>query len=709
MKDKIDLNLIDLSNIKIETLKKIPSSKQINPGLIDKNKVSGFKKGNIFNIADLIRCFPKRYIERDQITNIANLNESNGEATITGMIKEISVFTTRTRLRITTFKIEDSSGFISAKWFGPQYVDRRFQNEENVFLTGKYEIKKNGSIEMKNPYIELNGYDFEQEDISFIPIYQKIPNNSPSWIRRKLKQVLDNTNDSDCMPEVIVKKYRLLNRKKAYEKIHFPLSSTESFEARKRLVIDEFLYLQSFFYKSKEMNKASKKGVSHDIDEMSIELFINNLDFSLTNSQIEAIKEIAFDMSSSAPMKRLLQGDVGSGKTVVAAFALITAVLNQHQSALMAPTEVLAVQHYKTIVEMCKSFDIDVYLITSTKEDKSHIQEVIKSGMSAIFIGTHALIQEKVEFNNLSFVVIDEQHRFGVEQRSKLSYSMDNKIPDQLFMTATPIPRTTALTVYGDLEQTKINELPKGRLEVSTLFLDGSGDNKNEIYQITKKHIERKSQAFVVCPFIDESEKLDIKDAESVFSEYKKRFPDYNVEILHGRLESSIKENIMQRMKEGTIDILISTVVIEVGIDIPNASLMVIESAERFGLSQLHQLRGRVGRGTKVSECILHLTEGKLLDTITEEGKRRIEAIVETTDGFKIAEVDFQIRGEGTVLGGKQSGSSEMKIANLRTDGDFLLIAKDIFNDELSDELFKKSLLKEANIFLPHYKKLLFG
>jgi len=709
VKEKIDLDLLQLSNLKIESLKKIPSSKQINPGPIDKNKASGFKKGNINSVADLIRFFPKKYIERDQISNISDLDHFTEEVTIAGTIQEISVFTTRTRLRITTFKIKDNSGVLSAKWFGPQYVDRRFKNEENVFLTGKYEIKKNGSVEMKNPYIELNGYDFEKEDISFIPIYQKIPSNSPSWIRKKLKQILENTSNSDCMPEILIKKYDVLDRKIAYEKIHFPLSSSESLDARKRLVIDEFLYLQSFFYKSKEINRANKTGVTHKIDQMSIELFVNNLDFSLTKSQIEVIKEITFDMSMATPMKRLLQGDVGSGKTVVATFAMITAVLNEHQAALMAPTEVLAEQHYKTIVEMCKPFNIETYLITSTKQDKTEIQELIKKGIPAIYIGTHALIQEKIEFNNLSFVVIDEQHRFGVEQRSRLSSIKNNKTPDLLFMTATPIPRTTALTVYGDLEQSIINELPKGRIKVSTLFLEGDDENKKDIYRIVEEHVESQSQVFVVCPFINESEKLDIKAAESVFKEYKKKFPSYKVEMLHGRLESSIKENIMKRMKEGNIDILISTVVIEVGIDIANASLMVIESAERFGLSQLHQLRGRVGRGTKESECILHLSEGKNIDTITEEGKRRIKAIVETTDGFKIAEVDFLIRGEGTVLGGKQSGSSEMKIANLRTDGELLLTAQEIFNDEHSDGLFKETLLKEANIFLPHYKKLLFG
>jgi len=709
VKEKIDLDLLQLSNLKIESLKKIPSSKQINPGPIDKNKASGFKKGNINSVADLIRFFPKKYIERDQISNISDLDHFTEEVTIAGTIQEISVFTTRTRLRITTFKIKDNSGVLSAKWFGPQYVDRRFKNEENVFLTGKYEIKKNGSVEMKNPYIELNGYDFEKEDISFIPIYQKIPSNSPSWIRKKLKQILENTSNSDCMPEILIKKYDVLDRKIAYEKIHFPLSSSESLDARKRLVIDEFLYLQSFFYKSKEINRANKTGVTHKIDQMSIELFVNNLDFSLTKSQIEVIKEITFDMSMATPMKRLLQGDVGSGKTVVATFAMITAVLNEHQAALMAPTEVLAEQHYKTIVEMCKPFNIETYLITSTKQDKTEIQELIKKGIPAIYIGTHALIQEKIEFNNLSFVVIDEQHRFGVEQRSRLSSIKNNKTPDLLFMTATPIPRTTALTVYGDLEQSIINELPKGRIKVSTLFLEGDDENKKDIYRIVEEHVESQSQVFVVCPFINESEKLDIKAAESVFKEYKKKFPSYKVEMLHGRLESSTKENIMKRMKEGNIDILISTVVIEVGIDIANASLMVIESAERFGLSQLHQLRGRVGRGTKESECILHLSEGKNIDTITEEGKRRIKAIVETTDGFKIAEVDFLIRGEGTVLGGKQSGSSEMKIANLRTDGELLLTAQEIFNDEHSDGLFKETLLKEANIFLPHYKKLLFG
>ena len=711
MEEKIDLNLIALSERKIDTLKKIPTEKQINPGLIDKNKASGFKKANINNIADLVRFFPKRYIERGLITNISDLdsNDDNNEITIAGRIEDISVFVTRTRLRITTFKISDGSGILSAKWFGAQYVERRFQKGDSVFLTGKCDVKKNGSVEIKNPYIEVNDYDFSEEDISFIPIYQKVPNNSPSWIRKKLREIFDKTNTFDSMPLEIQKKYNLINRKKAYEKIHFPLNFKESQDARKRLVVDEFMYLQSFFHKSKEMNKANKFGIKHKFEKKNLDNFRKNLDFSLTESQEKVINEILTDMESEVPMKRLLQGDVGSGKTLVAAYAMLSVVLNGYQASFMAPTEVLAEQHFKTIVDMCDTFEIEIFLITSSKDDKSEIQEIIKNGRPAIFIGTHALIQEKIEFNNLSFVVIDETHRFGVEQRSKLSSVKHGMVPDILYMSATPIPRTTALTVYGDLELSVIDELPQGRLPVLTQSFDGLVGSKSEIYNIVQKHIDNESQIFVVCPFIDESEKLDIKAAESAYVEYKNNFQSSKVQILHGRMDSSEKDKIMTEIKAGSIDILISTVVIEVGIDIENASLMIIESAERFGLSQLHQLRGRVGRGKKQSECILHLSEGKKLDTITEEGRHRIEAAVSTTDGFEIAEFDFQIRGEGTVLGGKQSGTSEMKIANLRMDGELLLTAQEIFNDPECNNNFKESIYEEANIFLPHYKKLFFG
>ena len=711
MEEKIDLNLIELSERKIDTLKKIPTEKQINPGLIDKNKASGFKKVNINNIADLVRFFPKKYIERELITNISELDskDNNNDITIAGRIEDISVFVTKTRLRITTFKINDDSGILSAKWFGAQYVERRFQRGESVFLTGKCNVKKNGAVEIKNPYIELNDYDFSKEDISFIPIYQKVPNSSPSWIRKKLREIFDKTNAYDSMPLEIQKKYNLINRKKAYEKIHFPLNLKESQDARKRLVVDEFMYLQSFFHKSKEMNKANKLGIKHKFEKKNLDNFRKNLDFTLTESQEKVINEIVTDMESEVPMKRLLQGDVGSGKTVVAAYAMLSVVLNGYQASFMAPTEVLAEQHFKTIEGMCDTFEIEIFLITSSKDDKSEIQEIIKNGRPAIFIGTHALIQEKIEFNNLSFVVIDETHRFGVEQRSKLSSVKEGMAPDILYMSATPIPRTTALTVYGDLELSVIDELPKGRLPIFTQSLDGLAGSKSEINNIVQKHIDNQSQIFVVCPFIDESEKLDIKAAESVYVEYKNNFQSSKVQILHGRMDSSQKDKIMTEIKAGSIDILVSTVVIEVGIDIENASLMIIESAERFGLSQLHQLRGRVGRGKKQSECILHLSEGKKLDTITEEGRHRIEAAVSTTDGFEIAEFDFQIRGEGTVLGGKQSGTSEMKIANLRIDGELLLTAQDIFNDPDCNNNFKESIYEEANIFLPHYKKLFFG
>ena len=711
MQEKIDLNLIELSKIPIDTIKKIPTEIEPSPGLIDKNKIAGFKYANINNVAELIRFFPKKYIERDHITDISAICEKpkDEEVTITGVIEDLSVFTTRTRLRITTFKIRDHSGVLSAKWFGPQYVERRFKKEESVFITGKFEIKKNGSIEMKNPYIEINDYNFEEDNISFIPIYAKVRNNSPSWIRKKFKEIFDKTNDFDPMPTELRNKYELLDIKNAYEKIHFPSNQDECSEARKRLVIDEFMYLQSFFHKSREINKLNPSGFQHAFPQENVEIYKKNLGFTLTKSQLNALEEITRDMESKVPMKRLLQGDVGSGKTVVAVYSLIFSVLNGYQSAFMAPTEVLAEQHYKTVLDLCKLFDIEVHLITSSKKNKTEIQEKIKSGHPAIYIGTHALIQDKVSFDRLSFVVIDEQHRFGVEQRSKLSSTINDTSPDILFMTATPIPRTTALTVYGDLDISIMKDQPEGRLEVITSLNDGLATSTKKVFKKVLSHINNNGQVFVVCPFIEESEKLDIKAAESVYAEYKKEFPENVVEILHGRMESSEKDEVMKKMKNGSIDILISTVVVEVGIDIENASLMVIESSERFGLSQLHQLRGRVGRGKLQSECVLHLSSGKKIDTITDEGRSRIEAAMSTSDGFKIAEYDFQIRGEGTVLGGKQSGSSEMKIANLRTDIELLIIAQEIFNDSKSTTAYKSYLLEEAKIFLPHFSKLLFG
>jgi ATP-dependent DNA helicase RecG len=432
--------------------------------------------------------------------------------------------------------------------------------------------------------------------------------------------------------------------------------------------------------------------------------FTENLDFELTSAQKRTINEILKDMNKNSPMKRLLQGDVGSGKTIVAACAVYSASNAGFKSALMAPTEVLAEQHYNSLTPILVKHNIKTYLLTSSVKDRSEIINQMSSAEPVFFIGTHALIQEHVIFNNLGLAIIDEQQRFGVDQRKKLIES-SNIIPHQIVMTATPIPRTTALAVYGDLDISIIDELPPGRQEIENILLSGLESDNNQVVDYCKQHLLDNSQIFVVCPYIDESENKDIKAAEKVYEQYIDLFPDSNVKILHGRMKSEEKELIMSQMNNGKIDILVSTVVIEVGIDITNATLMIIESAERFGLNQLHQLRGRVGRGSKKSQCIFHISNKLTIDSVTDVGKQRLSAIVSTNDGFKLSEMDLQIRGEGKVTGTDQSGLSDLKIADLRYDFEILNLSKLFFNKEITPEL-EERIYVEATLLFPNFMKV---
>ncbi|MDG2082900.1 MAG: ATP-dependent DNA helicase RecG, partial [Candidatus Actinomarina sp.] len=432
--------------------------------------------------------------------------------------------------------------------------------------------------------------------------------------------------------------------------------------------------------------------------------FTENLNFELTSAQKRTINEILKDMNKNSPMKRLLQGDVGSGKTIVAACAVYSASNAGFKSALMAPTEVLAEQHFNSLTPILIKHNIKTYLLTSSVKDRTEIINQMSSAEPVFFIGTHALIQENVIFNNLGLAIIDEQQRFGVGQRKKLIES-SNIIPHQIVMTATPIPRTTALAVYGDLDISIIDELPPGRQEIENILLSGLASDNNQVVDFCKQHLQDNSQIFVVCPYIDESENKDIKAAEKVYEQYIDLFPDSNVKILHGRMKSDEKELIMSQMNNGKIDILVSTVVIEVGIDITNATLMIIESAERFGLNQLHQLRGRVGRGSKKSQCIFHISNKLTIDTITDVGKQRLSAIVSTNDGFKLSEMDLQIRGEGKVTGTDQSGLSDLKIADLRYDFEILNLSKLFFNKEITPEL-EERIYVEATLLFPNFMKV---
>jgi len=692
----VERNIKYLENISLEEIK----------GFGEK-RLSSFKKYGINNISDLLRFFPKKHIDRSQISTISSItSDISKEITILGEVTDVSVFTTKSRLRIATLVIKDDTGLIRAKWFGPQYIETRFKKNDSVAISGVPDVKKTGSIEFKNPTIEKFS-DLEElnETGSLIPIYPKIEGLSSTIIRKGIKEALRRTpNIQDYMSKKERSDYKIIDRISSYNNIHFPETIKDYEKARSRLAFDEFIYLQTIFKEIKETYSKNQDGIKHTIKKETLKYFQENIQFDLTKAQKIVINEIFKDMSNTSPMRRLLQGDVGSGKTIVAAAAVYAAINSSHQAVLMAPTEVLAEQHFNSLSKILIFNDIQIHLLTSSVTDRREIMDTIKEGIPALIIGTHALIQDKVKFNNLGLAIIDEQQRFGVDQRKKLT-SNQYYTPHQLVMTATPIPRTTALAIYGDLDLSIIDELPPGRKSINSILYEGTKEDTEEVYKTCEKHLKNKSQIFVVCPFIEESEKLDIKAAENVYKQYKEKFNNYKVAILHGKINSEEKEKIMEDMRNNNIDILVSTVVIEVGIDIPNATLMVIESSERFGLNQLHQLRGRVGRGDKKSECIFHITDGKNMETITEVGNKRLKAIVENNDGFKLSEIDLQIRGEGKVTGTSQSGMSDLKIADIRYDYDILQTSKRYFENNITPQ--NETLIKEeAEILFPNFARV---
>ena len=692
---KRDINY--LSNIDISEIK----------GFGEK-RIKSLNKSGIKSIVDLIRFYPRKHIDRSDILTIEdvrNLFEFK-EITVLVKIAKVSVFTTRSRLRIATLLVSDETGDAKAKWFGPQYIETRFKEGDTVAISGVPDVKKTGSVEFKNATIEKYlEFDELNETGALIPIYKKIEGLSSTLIRKGIKHALKRTPEiEDYINDEQLTDYELLDRTTSLNDIHFPEGLSNYYKAKKRLAFDEFIYLQTIFKRKKKSNKLITGSEKIQSNNELMEAFTENLDFELTSAQKRTINEILIDMNKNSPMKRLLQGDVGSGKTIVAACAVYSASNAGFKSALMAPTEVLAEQHYNSLNPILDKHNIKTYLLTSSVKDRSEIINQMSSAEPVFFIGTHALIQENVVFNNLGLAIIDEQQRFGVDQRKKLIES-SNIIPHQIVMTATPIPRTTALAVYGDLDISIIDELPPGREEIENILLSGLESDNNQVVDYCKQHLLDNSQIFVVCPYIDESENKDIKAAENVYEQYINLFPDSNVKILHGRMKSEEKELIMSQMNKGQIDILVSTVVIEVGIDIANATLMIIESAERFGLNQLHQLRGRVGRGSKKSQCIFHISNKLTIDTITDVGKQRLSAIVSTNDGFKLSEMDLQIRGEGKVTGTDQSGLSDLKIADLRYDFEILNLSKLFFNKEITPEL-EERLYLEATLLFPNFIKV---
>jgi ATP-dependent DNA helicase RecG len=641
-------------------------------------------------VFDLLWNVPRAYFNRSNVNAITELQDGE-TASIRGKI--CSTGTTRTRGGMTIFKalVEDGSGAITAVWFNQPFLSRILKPGQEIFLTGKPRRFSYTGMEFNVSEYEI----IDDKDIHFkvLPVYALTEGLSQKTMRfitlNSLRGYLDYY--PEVFDEKLREKYNLCPIDYAVNNIHFPDSREAYRKARRRLAMEELLLFQ---LQIRQLEKYDAQGdyVIHKEKTDLIQQLKNRLPFTLTYAQKKVITEIFTDMESPFPMNRLLQGDVGAGKTVVAALAMAKAVASGFQAAIMAPTEILAGQHYNALERFFSGYDVTVARLTggTSNAERRLILETVRNGEIDLLVGTHALLQDDVVFNCLGLIVIDEQHRFGVRQRAALSDKGSS--PDVLVMTATPIPRTLALTVYGDLSLSVINELPPGRKPVETYFI--SPKQRQQVYQFTHKKVNNnKDQVYIVCPLVEESEKQDLQAAVSLYEELKSRvFPDLKIGLIHGRLKPAEKDMIMQMFKQGKIQILVSTSVIEVGVDVPNASIMVIEQAERFGLSQLHQLRGRVGRGHKQSYCFL------IADPRNEEAIRRLQAMEKTNDGFELAEEDLRIRGPGEFWGVRQHGLDGLKVANLSKDQKLVelsrVLAEEIKQDHMSPQLEKYIALK---------------
>jgi len=650
-----------------------------------------FNNLGIYTVNDLIYYFPRDYEDRSKKKKIFELLDGERvafEATVSGAVSSSYV---RKNMLVTKATVVDLSGAVSLTWFNATYIKNTLKSGNTYTFFGQIRRVAN-RIEVINPIFEEVGY--EKNTGKVLAIYPSTANLSQNSIRSVIKNVFDSlgNNFDEFLPESIRLNNDLVDINNALYYIHFP-DCEESYEkARRRLVFDELLLLQLGLMQLKYSKDVNENGIKFFVSA-EVDKFINSLPFKLTNAQNKVVQAIFKDMCSDKPMNRLLQGDVGSGKTVVAAISMFNAVKNGYQAVMMAPTGILAEQHFSGFKELFKDFGVKIELLSGglTAKQKRLSKERIKNGEVDIVIGTHALLEDDVVFNKLGFIVTDEQHRFGVKQRSKLTEKGEN--PDTLVMTATPIPRTLALILYGDLDISIIDELPPNRKVIETFLIGESLEDR--LNGFIAKEIDAGRQAYVVCPLIEESEVDDKDDADTkpklknvveITEKYKNIFPRYRVEFLHGKMKQQEKDEIMLRFKNHEVDILVSTTVIEVGVNVPNATLMIIENAERFGLAALHQLRGRVGRGSEKSYCILKCyTMGKVT-------KERMSIMTKTTDGFKIAEKDLELRGPGEFLGIRQHGLPEFKIANLFADKLVLEetteVAKEIFSTRREDESF---------------------
>lgn len=677
------------------------------PGVGPKKAEILQKEAGISSYEDLLFYFPYKYIDRSRFYKVAEVSGDMPYIQLRGRILYYDTIGEGRTKRLVG-KFTDGSGTIDLVWFkGISFVLDKYKTGTEYIVFGK-PAEFGHVYNIAHPDIDPVD-QADQVANGLTPFYNTSEKMKKSFLNSRVIQNLQYTLLSglnwalpETLPPDVLKRIRMMPLAEAMRNIHFPESVDKLRNAQLRLKFDELFFIQLNILRTASLRKLKLKGIVFPSVGACFNTFYKDyLPFSLTGAQKRVVKEIRADMGSGRQMNRLLQGDVGSGKTLVALLSMLLAVDNRCQACMMAPTEILANQHFVTVMDFLKDMDIRVALLTGStkKKERNRILPAIASGEIQIVIGTHALIEETVVFSSLGLAIIDEQHRFGVEQRSRL-WMKNAIVPHVLVMTATPIPRTLAMTLYGDLDVSVIDELPPGRKPIQTVH---RYDNKKaQLYDFLRKEIEQGRQAYVVFPLIEGSEKLDYKNLEEGFETFKEVFPEYKVSMVHGRMKAADKEAEMQTFISGEAQILMATTVIEVGVNVPNASVMVIESAERFGLSQLHQLRGRVGRGAEQSYCVL-VSSYKL----SNETRKRLEIMVSSNNGFEIAEADLRLRGYGDLEGTRQSGDGiDLKIANLAADGQILQYARDIAQGVLDED---PELLSEPNRILNERLKVLFA